>query len=130
MITGYVNSILEAVISLEVYGSQKRVREMEAVIDTGFTGYLTLPPPVISALGLSSIAVGSLTLADGSEVISDVCAATVFWDGQMRVVEVDSLEMEVLVGMSLLDGYDLSVRVAVGGPVTIKPISLSQSQPE
>lgn len=43
MITGQVSSKREAVISLTVSGSQGETREIEAVIDTGYSSYLTLP---------------------------------------------------------------------------------------
>jgi len=41
MITGQVNSDLEPVIGLTVLGLHGEAREIEAVIDTGFSGYLT-----------------------------------------------------------------------------------------
>lgn len=127
MISGRVNSRLEAVISLSVIGSQGEVREVEAVIDTGFSDYLTLPVEVVTALGLSSIGVEQLTLADGSEITADLCPVTIIWDGQPRAVEADTLESEVLVGMATLKGYELNASIVVGGRVTIK--SLSPTQP-
>jgi predicted aspartyl protease len=51
MIVGIVQTG-EARIGLTVRGAGGREREIEAVIDTGFTGSLTLPPPVIAALRL------------------------------------------------------------------------------
>ena len=127
MITGQVNSELEAVIPLSVYGPKAETHEIEAVIDTGFSGHLTLPRTIADALQLDRIATGYLTLADDSEVLSDIYAATILWDGQLREVEADVLETETLVGMALLNGYDLSVRVAVGGTVVIKPSSPAQA---
>jgi len=119
MITGRVNSKLEAVIPLTAHGPPGQTRTLEAVIDTGYSGFLTLPPAVIAELGLTHIATGHLTLADGGEIVSDLYLATVVWDGQERATEVDTLEAEVLVGMGLLEGCDLHARVAVGGQVTI-----------
>jgi clan AA aspartic protease len=126
MISGRINSRLEAVISLSVIGSQGEVREVEAVIDTGFSDYLTLPVEVVTALGLSSIGVEQLTLADGSEITADLCPVTIIWDGQPRAVEADTLESEALVGMALMKGYDLNARIAVGGRVTIESFSPTQ----
>ena len=77
MISGHVNSKLEAVISLSIIGLQGEVREVEAVIDTGFSDYLTLPVEVVTALGLSSIGVEQLTLADGSEITAYLCPVTI-----------------------------------------------------
>jgi clan AA aspartic protease len=102
MMTGHVNSRLEAVIALKVYESSGAAREIEAVIDTGYAGYLTLPSAVIGTLGLGSLGLSYLTLADRSEVLSDVYQAAVEWDGQTRTIVVDTLESEALVGMALL----------------------------
>ena len=51
MITGVVQSG-EGRIRLKVKGRQGREQEVEAVIDTGYTASLTLPPALINALGL------------------------------------------------------------------------------
>lgn len=53
MITGVVNVNREAVIRLVVAGPSGQQQEIEAIVDTGFTGFLTLPPALIAALGLS-----------------------------------------------------------------------------
>lgn len=45
MITGTVNGRLEIVIRLPVRDSAEQEQEVEAILDTGFTGSLTLPPP-------------------------------------------------------------------------------------
>ena len=119
MITGEINSTLEAVIPLTVSGPQGATRVLTAVIDTGYTSFLTLPSAVIVALGLRQIATGQLKLADGSEIVSTLYLATVVWDGQARATEVDMLETEVLVGMGLMEGYELHARIAVGEQVTL-----------
>jgi predicted aspartyl protease len=51
MITGVVQAG-EGRIRLKVKGRRGRELEIEAVIDTGYTASLTLPPAVIQALGL------------------------------------------------------------------------------
>lgn len=127
MITGRVNSKKEAVILLSVCGVQDELHEIEALLDTGFTGYLTLPSALIAALQLAQLAIGHLTLADGSEVPSDLYQATIVWDGQSRTIEVDTLESDALVGMALMDGYDLHMHITVGGQVTLTPFSPTQS---
>ena len=126
MITGQVNSTLEGIISLPIHGTQEGTRVIEAIIDTGFAGYLTLTPAIINALGLSKFAIGQLTLADGSEIVSDLFQATVVWDGQDRTIEVDTLETEALAGMALLEGFDLNMRIVRGGHVTIKSVLPAQ----
>ena len=119
MITGVVNANREATIRLVVIGPSGQQQEIEAIIDTGFTGFLTLSPTLIGALGLSWLSRQPGILADGSVNVFDVYAVSVMWDGQFRAVEVEAADTDPLVGMNLLDGYSLRVDVQSGGIVTI-----------
>jgi clan AA aspartic protease len=119
MITGVVNANREATIHLVVSGPSGQQREIEAIIDTGFTGFLTLPPALVQALGLAWLCRQPGILADGSVDVFDVYSATVIWDGQPRTVEVEAADTEPLVGMSLLDRHSLRIDVLTGGVVTI-----------
>ena len=119
MITGVVNANQEATISLIVGGSNGRQQKFEAIIDTGFTGFLTLSPALIQALGLAWLCRQPGVLADGSVEVFDVYIATVTWDGQPRTVEVEAANAEPLVGMSLLDRHSLQIDVLTGGAVNI-----------
>lgn len=71
MIEGGVNSAYEAVIPLSLRGPSGEAQEVEAVIDTGFTGFMTLPPSLVVQLGLVFMGASAATLADGSEVTFD-----------------------------------------------------------
>ncbi len=119
MITGVVNANREAIIRLVVAGPSGQQQEIEAIIDTGFTGFLTLPPLLIEALGLSWLSRQPGILADGSVDVFDVYAVSVLWDGRLRAVEVEAADTDPLVGMSLLDCHSLRVDVQIGGIVTI-----------
>ena len=121
MIQGIVTPEREAVIRLTVRGGpQGQEQEVEAVIDTGFNDYLTLPPYLVAALGLPFAAPTRATLADGSEVEMNYHRATVVWGGALRYVLVLACEGGSLVGMSLLYGHEMYVHVVDGGLVTIK----------
>lgn len=52
MIEGTVNENFEATIRLTLRGTAGEEREIEAIIDTGFTGHLTLPMTLIDRLAL------------------------------------------------------------------------------
>ena len=58
MITGSVNANYEAIIHLSVRGPGGQEREVDAVIDTGFNGFLTLPPALVTALDLARLSRG------------------------------------------------------------------------
>ena len=51
MILGNVTANREAVIQIAIVGDNKRLKSVKAVIDTGFTGDLTLPSAMIAELG-------------------------------------------------------------------------------
>ena len=122
MIVGVVNAAREATIPIAVCDARGREQPFEAVIDTGFDGALTLPNATIVALGLPWIGRGSSILADGSQQLFDIFFAEVVWDGQRRVVQVEASDVDPLVGMRLLTGYDLRIQVVVGGRVTIEEL--------
>ena len=107
MITGHVTAYREAVIPLNVDGPRNRGREINAVVDTGFNGFLTLPASLIQELGLVWRRRGRATLADGSDSVFDIYEATVIWDGRPRRIAVDEADCDPLVGMSLLYGCEL-----------------------
>jgi clan AA aspartic protease len=118
MIVGIVQK-REPLIRLTIRGRRGLEQDFKAVVDSGFTGWLTLPPPIIAALGLSWRGFGSGTMADGSARSFDVYQAKVLWDGRMRTVYVDEFDATPLVGMSLLRGYELNMQVRARGKVTI-----------
>lgn len=105
MITGAVKD-LEARIRLKVRGPRGSEREIEAVIDTGFTGWLTLPPMVVASLGLPWHSYGRGILADRSESTFDIYDAAVVWDRRVRRLLIEDVDAEPLIGMALLEGYE------------------------
>jgi clan AA aspartic protease len=122
MITGIITAAREAVIRLVVRGPSGHEVTVDAVIDTGFTGWLTLSPALIGTLGLPFAGTTRATLSDGSEVAIDVFAATVVWDSRDRQVTVLATEGGVLVGMAMLFGFRLTLEGIVGGPVQIEAL--------
>ena len=120
MIEGTVNAHLEAIVTLPLLGPEGQAREIDAVVDTGFNGYLILPPMLVADLGLPVVGDGEAVLADGSEAAFDVYGVTALWDGQPRYVETGSVGVVPLVGMAMMDSYDLRIEVVNGGRVVIQ----------
>jgi clan AA aspartic protease len=121
MMQGYVNTSYEAIISLVIKHDSK-LKSINAVIDTGFTGFLSLPQSIIDELELPWSYSDFATLGDGSETLFDIHDANVIWDGQFREIEINSADTEPLLGMSMLRGYRLEVDTIQGGLVTIKAL--------
>ena len=122
MITGEVNVHHEATIRLPVRDADGREQEVEAILDTGFNGSLTLPPAVIPALGLPWRSRGLVILANGTADQCDIYVATVIWDGTPRNILVEAAETDPLVGMALLYGHDVRMQVVQGGRVSIEAL--------
>ena len=120
MIEGAVNVAHEAVIPLRLQGPDGFARDVEAVVDTGYSGFLTLPATLVAELRLPFAYVGWAFLANDDEVSFDVHDVTVLWDGQPRHIKADATGSAPLVGMLLLDGHDLSIQVKRGGRVVIQ----------
>jgi len=53
MITGVVTGDRQAIIRLMVRGPAGQEQEIEAIIDTGFDGWLSLPSSIVVRLGLA-----------------------------------------------------------------------------
>ena len=123
MILGNVNTNREALIQLAVFGENKQKQGIRAVIDTGYTGYLTLPASIITNLGLTWYMQQEGILGDGSLCMFNVYEASVIWDGQIRSVEINESEAEPLVGMPLLEGFELKIQGVAGGLVTLTALS-------
>jgi clan AA aspartic protease len=123
MMQGFVNQNCEAIIKLAVGHGNARKQMIDAVIDTGFTGFLSLPLSIITSLGLPWYFRDFGTLGDGSEIIFEMYKATVIWDGQNQIIDVAASETEPLVGMSLLYGFKISIEAIEGGIVTIEALN-------
>ena len=52
MINGVVNKNCEPIISLVIGNENLQTRLIDAVIDTGYTGFLSLPSEILGALNL------------------------------------------------------------------------------
>lgn len=124
MMQGFVNQNYEAVISLVVKNGNK-LKSIDAIIDTGFTGFLSLPIETIIELDLFWSYRDRGTLGDGSETLFDIYNALVIWDGKYREIEVNAAETDPLVGMSLFRNFRLQIDNQLGGLVNISALTKS-----
>jgi clan AA aspartic protease len=121
MMQGVVNQNCEAILSV-VVKNNSTTQLVDAVIDTGFSGFLTLPSTIIVALGMVWKGRDIGTLGDGTACIFDVYIASVIWDGQYRTIDINESETVPLIGMRLLRGYDLRIRTIEGGIVSVEAL--------
>ena len=50
----------------------------------------------------------------------DIYEARIVWDGRIRRISVDEANTDPLIGMQLLDGYELTIQVVSGGNVVVR----------
>jgi predicted aspartyl protease len=121
VIQGSVNFNREPIIRLTLLGGedQGEAVEIEAILDTGFNGSLTLPLVTIQALGLPVASSALATLADGSTQELATYRGVVLWEGETRPVTVIAANGNPLAGMSLYYGHDVFIAAVDGGLVRI-----------
>ncbi len=119
MVRGVVNDRLEAIVLLSVIGPSSRTREIEAVIDTGFNGFLFLPAELAEDLDLEFAYTSPVVLADGTTDRFNVFNVMVMWDNQPKHVLALASQGAPLVGMGLLHHHSLYVEVVEGGQIII-----------
>ena len=84
MIIGQVNHRNEAIISVQIGDSGGQIMTLDTVIDTGFSGYLSLPPSAIAAMQLPYIETQAYSLGNNTRVDLDLLRrnSSLGWAGQ------------------------------------------------
>jgi len=121
MITGRVTADA-AVIAVQLCGTNGQIETVEAILDTGFNGFLTLPLEQITRLGFPYEGNLEAVLGDGRDTTMDMFLGTVLWEGHLREGTVLAAEGTPLVGMALLRGSQVTLEVQDGGRVTLEPL--------
>lgn len=120
MIRGQVNAQRQAIIPISVQGHDGSSVPIEAMIDTGFSVFLSLPRSQIAALALTHLETRAYIVGDNRTVDFDLYLAVVIWEGQERDVLVLATDGMPLIGMSLLRGHRLFLDIVDGGEVIIE----------
>lgn len=114
----------KAIVSVTVghMTDDDRTVTVDAVVDTGATTFLTLPPETVRTLDFHYVGERPAELATGEVTMTDTYAARVLWDGEMRTAVVHEASGEPLLGMALLWGNRLCLDAQPDGDVTIDKI--------
>jgi clan AA aspartic protease len=113
---------LQARLNIPVCLEADTTLEIEFVVDTGFEGFLTLPPNVVQALDLPFIAKIQANLADNSKAVTNAHAIKIIWNGAERDVIVLAMGRRPLVGTALFEDQHLSIDFYEGGIVLVDEI--------
>jgi clan AA aspartic protease len=121
MINGTVVG-LQARMAIIFYSPECAEIEIECVVDTGFEGFLTLPPTVVAQLKLPYVAPIDANLADNSRIVTNVHQGTILWNGVERVVPILAMGRRPLLGTALLVDLHLGIDFCEGGTVLVDEI--------
>ncbi|MCS4185171.1 hypothetical protein [Salinibacter ruber] len=119
---GCVTGDREVVVPLLVRNRDGADRQVDALLDTGLSGYVALPARVIELLELQRLGREQVTLASGKTHLVGKYEATIGFGGSVHSVEVVEAG-EPLVGMGLLWGFDLRIQCMDGGQVVLERLS-------
>ncbi len=104
-----VNARRDAVVPLAISGPAGEAR-VDAIVDTGFSGFLLLPSVLIERLALPPLGTTSTTLADGTQRPMYVYTVAVSWLDEARTgPALAGPTGEVLLGTTLLANSRLTV---------------------
>lgn len=93
--------------NIQMKGTLTDSQTFEAIIDTGFTGFVSMPLSVALPLGLVLYATATFTLADGSKENTFLCLGTAIMDGRKEVGLVSlSKGNDILVGTEFLSKFE------------------------
>lgn len=121
MIRGSVNNHRESIVRLRLRGPSGIEREVDALLDTGFTGAIALPPSIAHALALVRRKTGTAVMADGSIRQFDLFAAEVMWNGWQPVI-LTAVGNEALLGTAMLVDHQVRIEMTDGGAIEVTPL--------
>ena len=105
MIEGWITADGWPQVELVIFDANGSRQTITVLVDTGYDGYLVLPPGTVRELGLADTGeTGNVTIASGDSEEWPVYRANVLWDGQVRGVEVLASDSPPLLGMAMI--YD------------------------
>lgn len=109
-------------VSVELNNASTSPKSIDALLDSGFTGAISLPSEIVDELQLDWSGEHSVTLADASEVSVDLYEGFVSFAGvQHRCAVLATGDMPTI-GMRLLEGSRVSFEAVAGGDVEIEPL--------
>ena len=112
--TGFFNSSGSPALKISLCGAAKQVsKEFEAIVDTGFTGFLAMSMVEAFPLGLILTGSSKTILADGSATNDLTALGTVVVGNEERVgtILLSAAAGAILVGMEFLTAFEKTLFV-------------------
>lgn len=127
MMNGSISTRRELAVPTRLLDTNGYVHRFDAIVDTGFTGDLTLPSEHIRELGLEMMAPIDALVANDATFRLDSYRGVALWQGERRAVRVIEAEGTPLIGIGLLWGSLLTAEITGNGAVTITPLPAEAS---
>lgn len=129
MISGAVNLMRQAAVTVTILDSNGGPRTTEARIDTGFSGDLTLPKASIEQLGLRLVTRASnYRVGSGAMTAFNAYEGTIRWHSGIRQITVLESEIFPVIGVGLLWENRLSIDFVTGGSVTVAKLPVRDGE--
>ena len=122
MTSGSVVSARRPLVPLTILDDSGNPQTLRVVLDTGFTGQVSLPERYVRQLGIRINRYVEGRPATGETIRIPAGRATVIWQGRRRNVRVLQLDSEPLLGMQFLWRHRITIDAVTNGPVTITPL--------
>ena len=119
-IKGRVDTQQQAWIQVEIRDRNGEFQPIETVVDTGFTGFMTLPLEIIDQLGLERRLRTTVTLATGRRERVNTWRGYLLWHEQLCPILVLQSRGTPLLGMELLEGSLLTIQARANRDVLIE----------
>jgi predicted aspartyl protease len=96
-------------------------QEIEGIIDTGFTGFLSMPMLTAFPLGLTLSGSTSVTLADGSSQVKLTALGKAIIGGEERIgtIILEWGQTDILIGMAFLRTFNRILYVDARGSISL-----------
>jgi clan AA aspartic protease len=120
MISGIVRDLLPR-IRLLLPGQDGPI-EVEFVVDTGFEGELAVPGSIANQLEAGTFGQRLMFMADRTIRECPACYIDLEWNEDLRSTEVLILDGNPLLGMYLMNGFQLQIEAREGGEVYLDPL--------
>ena len=120
MTRGVLSDRLETMVVVEISNGDGAFQPVEALLDTGFSESLILPPDEVARPGLKYVNRIPMNLAGGQHIEASVHRGFVKWFGRTKTIYVIAAEGQPLLGMTLLAGCKITIHARPGGEALIE----------
>ena len=121
---GTIDASGEALVPLTVegLGSEGTQHDVEALLDTGFDGFLALPPTLIDVLDLEQVSREQYMTASGEIHFTGVYEAVVVFGDRRRVIDEIVEAAEPLMGVGCLWEFKVCLGFREDGDITLEKL--------